>query len=231
MLLPLSTLNPQPKGGRTLLTPSFDAEDHNQSDLSNPLRDLPLTSWWFHGRLNNPPAPGAFMSLPAGGVYHGEVSCNKAFTRYGYPGSRQQDEIYACPKPDPKSKTTTGAMHTIDAWDTPVQELKDVTGCAIAIAYESDPKKIKPEDFVVISTNYTCPWFKEVDFEIPSDLPACPEGGCHCMWGWVPSGNGGIKEMYTLNYRCKVEGAKGTRALPKRMPFLIRALLWCRVEM
>ncbi|MGG6497384.1 UNVERIFIED_CONTAM: hypothetical protein NY603_31130, partial [Bacteroidetes bacterium 56_B9] len=86
------------------------------------------------------------------------------------------------------------------------EDLHDVTGCAIAIAYESDADKVKPEDFVVISTNYTCPWFKEVDFEIPPDLPACPEEGCTCMWGWIPSGNGGIKEMYSLNYRCKVEG-------------------------
>lgn len=107
-------------------------------------------------------------------------------------------------------------MHTADKWMTPVDKLNDVMGCGIAIAYESDPRKIQPEDFTVISTNYTCPWFKNVDFQIPADLPPCPEGGCHCLWGWVHSSNAGAQENYILNYKCQVTGAKGSRALPKR---------------
>ena len=179
------------------------------------MRDLPFTSWWFHGHLHHPPAPGKFMVLPAGGVYRGEVSCNRAFTSLGVV-EKQMEEVYACPKPTKAYDTKTGAMHSSDDWGTPVDKLKDVTGCSISIAYESDPAKIKPEDFTVISTNWTCPWFKKVDFEIPADLPECPEGGCTCMWGWVHSGLAGGQENYLLNYRCRVEGAKGKRPLPKR---------------
>ena len=194
----------------------YDPIDPNSSEPTRPLRDLPFSSWWFHGHLHHPPAPDKYMVLPSGGTYTGEVSCNKAFTSLGVLPEQRQG-IYACPKPEAgRDGAGTGAMHAKEVWDTPVDELRDVTGCAIAIAYESDPTKIKPEDFVVISTNHTCPWFKKVDFQIPDDLPECPEGGCTCLWGWVHSSNGGAQENYILNYRCKVEGAKGTRALPKR---------------
>jgi hypothetical protein len=63
---------------------------------------------------------------------------------------------------------------------------------------------------------YDCPWKKNVDFHIPADLPACPEGGCHCSWGWVHSKDGGSAQMYQLGYRCDVTGAQMTRPLPKR---------------
>jgi hypothetical protein len=94
----------------------------------------------------------------------------------------------------------------------------DVMGCGIAIVYESDVSKIKPEDFTVITVNYTCPWWKHVDFQIPADLPPCPEGGCHCMWGWVHAADAGSEQMYFNGYRCNVTGAMGTVALPHGKP-------------
>jgi hypothetical protein len=30
--------------------------------------------------------------------------------------------------------------------------------------------------------NYTSVWFQQTDYHIPGDLPACPAGGCICMW-------------------------------------------------
>lgn len=154
------------------------------------------------------------MNLPAGGTYHGQVACNKALTTYGVVPS-QQTGIYACEGDDPKIGGI-GAMHTDDKWNTPVNQLKDVKGCGLSIAYKSDANDLVPEDFTVISTNYTCPWFKHVDFQIPADLPPCPPGGCHCMWGWVHSVLAGSEQMYQLNYRCNVTGATGTRAIPPR---------------
>ena len=76
--------------------------------------------------------------------------------------------------------------------------------------------EIQPEDFAMISVNYTCPWKKDVDLQIPADLPACPEGGCHCMWGWVHSADSGSEQMYFLGYRCNVTGTTATQAIPKR---------------
>jgi hypothetical protein len=113
------------------------------------------------------------MQLPAGGTYHGQVSCNKALTTFGQNDWQIID--YACD--DSQIGGDTGAMHTTSKKGQPPTD--NVKGCAIGIAYESDVTKIKPEDFTVISVNYECPWKREVDFQIPADLPACPEGGCH----------------------------------------------------
>lgn len=115
------------------------------------------------------------MELPAGGTYHGEVACNKAITTHGQ--NAWQILEYACD--DDKPNSGTGAMHTTSKMYQPITD--NVKGCALGIAYESDVTKIKPEDFTVISVNYECPWKRQVDFEIPADLPKCPEGGCHCM--------------------------------------------------
>jgi hypothetical protein len=71
-------------------------------------------------------------------------------------------------------------MHTVDTWADP--NPKNVKGTSIAIAYESDINKVTPEMFAVISVNYTSPWFQQTDYRIPGDLPACPDGGCLCMW-------------------------------------------------
>lgn len=37
---------------------------------------------------------------------------------------------------------------------------------------KSDPHAVKPEDFTVISTDWRSPWLKNVEYDIPSDLPA-----------------------------------------------------------
>lgn len=62
------------------------------------------------------------------------------------------------------------AVHTADTWEGgPTDATK---GCALALAWESDPEKLTPEDFVVITTNRTCPFYARTAFDIPSDLPA-----------------------------------------------------------
>ena len=143
------------------------------------------------------------MNLPSGGTYHGQVACNKALTTYGSLPSQETGQ-YAC--------DTIGPLHTADAWES--ANPTDVKGCGIAIAYESDVTQIKPGDFAVISVNYTCPWKKDVDFQIPSDLPPCPEGGCHCLWGWVHNSDSGSEQMYSVGYRCNITGATGTQPIP-----------------
>lgn len=88
------------------------------------------------------------MNLPAGGTYHGQVACNKAWTKYGVDPKMTSAE-YACD--DDKPGSGTGAMHTTDSFGTPNPQ--DVKGCGLSIAYESDVHKLKPEDFTVISVS------------------------------------------------------------------------------
>lgn len=93
-------------------------------------------------------------------------------------------------------------------------ELKDVKGCAIAIGYESDPRKLDPSKMVVISVDYQCPWFKAARFEIPAGLPPCPPEGCLCTWNWIHSAFGGQAEMMQTGFRCNVTGNTGAQPLP-----------------
>ncbi|WRT66341.1 uncharacterized protein IL334_003296 [Kwoniella shivajii] len=187
----------------------WDPNDPNQSEPVLPLMHLSFKDWWFHGYINKPPAEGKFMNLPSGGTYKGQVACNKALTKYGQ-NDYQETGIYACDGDG--SQGGIGAMHTSDKWES--QDPKDVKGCGIAIAYESDVNKIQPEDFSVISVNYTCPWLKNVDFQIPDNLPPCPEGGCHCMWGWIHSADAGSEQNYFLGYRCNITDATGITPIP-----------------
>lgn len=155
---------------------------------------VPFSNWWFHGQINQPPADGQFFELPAGGQAQAQVACNKQWTTWGgYQGTPSD----ACPD-------DFGSLHEASTANT--------KGCAIAIAYKSDVNDVKPEDFVVITTNAACPWNRDVTFDIPAGLPACPEGGCHCMWGWVHGETNGGDEMYMNGFKCQVTNP-GNRAL------------------
>jgi hypothetical protein len=149
------------------------------------------------------------MELPAGGVFHGEIACGKHHTTYRKETPESKPIPYmACDKAGDDGKM--GAVHATDAFPGPAYgESKSVKGTALGIAYNSDPHKVKPEDFVVISVNHSAPWTREVAFAIPAGLPACPAGGCHCMWGWIPDPMN-VQQMYTLVYRCNVTGETGS---------------------
>jgi hypothetical protein len=58
-------------------------------------------------------------------------------------------------------------------------------GTALAIAYTSDANALQPSDLTVISVNYTSVWWRQTEYQIPSGLPSCPEGGCLCTWNWI----------------------------------------------
>lgn len=62
---------------------------------------------------------------------------------------------------------------------------QDVAGCAIAIAYKSNVNDVKPEDFVIFTVNWMCPWYLKTTFQVPIGMPACPDGGCICAWFWI----------------------------------------------
>lgn len=202
---------------------SFKAGDSDWNEAANPLYHLPFNSWWFHGYGNSPPEDGQFLELPAGGTFHAEIACNKHFTSFGdHTGDYTRYFRYGCDARNLNGDWVnnpnqgTGMEHSTDLYQNTTNDvLVDVRGSAIAISYESDFSKLKPEDFVVISVNYRSPWYRLTDFDIPADLPECPEGGCHCLWSWFHGPDGGGDEMLLNGYRCKVTGATGTAALPK----------------
>lgn len=150
------------------------------------------------------------MELPAGGTFHGQVACHKLWTDWGMDGARPVQ--MAC---NDAGGPGAGLVHAHDPNGTPPDQTNDVMGCGIGIVYESDVSKIKPEDFAMISINHKCPWYRDVDFQIPKRLPPCPPGGCHCMWGWIHNSGGGGQEMYMNGYRCNVTGETGTVPVPK----------------
>ncbi|TXT10245.1 uncharacterized protein COLE_04179 [Cutaneotrichosporon oleaginosum] len=199
------------------------ADDPWSWEQTKPLDRMAFKDWWFHGYMNDPPADGEFMELPAGGEFHGEIACGKALTSYRKetPNSKPLQDM-ACDKAGDDGKM--GAVHATDVFPGPAYgKSKSVKGSALGIAYNSDPRKVKPEDFVVISVNHNAPWTRKVSYSIPAGLPACPAGGCHCMWGWIPDPMN-VQQMYTLVYRCNVTGQTGTEyparpQIPRKCPF------------
>lgn len=88
----------------------------------------------------------------------------------------------------------------------------NLMGCAIAIAYKPTAAETNPEDFTVMSIQPSCVRKRLTSFELPENLPACPEGGCTCAWFW--SGYNSDNEMYMTGFRCDVEGGVITDDYP-----------------
>ncbi|KAI0368587.1 hypothetical protein BV20DRAFT_968942 [Pilatotrama ljubarskyi] len=168
-----------------------------------PLYNMNFDQWWFHGHLGYPPNEGDFFELKAGGSVTSVLSCDKGATPW-YNSSQGGDVGYGSDSPCPGSPTS--AYHTTG--------IDDVKGCALAIAYKSDVNDVKPDDFAIFSVNHTCVWNMYTQFDVPN-LPACPEGGCHCAWFWIHSIDSGSEQIYMNGFKCKVVGDVGTQPLGK----------------
>ncbi|KAG5338821.1 hypothetical protein C0989_006090 [Termitomyces sp. Mn162] len=121
-----------------------------------PIRDRTFVDWWFHGHLDYPPHPTDFFELPAGRKATAEIACDKGATSY-----------HASAPADIRDRNNPDNVcpgRGIEAFHTTGKD--DVTGCALAIAYESDARKVKPEDFAVFSVNQTCVWTRFTDFQM-----------------------------------------------------------------
>lgn len=176
-----------------------------------PLRkiaNLSQAEWFGHGFLKYPPAAGEFMDLPSGGTFTGcELSCNRAFTTMRDPRRTDTLPTYAC--------TQHGPLHTVNQFGQPYN-LNYFGGTSLAIAYTSDESALalRPQDLTVISVNHTSVWWRETTYEIPANMPKCPEGGCLCTWNWIHNaghGEGYGAEIYNVLYRCNVTGRTSTQ--------------------
>jgi hypothetical protein len=108
-----------------------------------PMVNYTFDQWWFHGHLNNPPAPGQFFELPAGEAATAELACAKSLTSFAgngtsWGGTVDNSAGELCPgKPGESFQDKIAAYHTTG--------VDDLGGCALAITYESDVSKVQPE--------------------------------------------------------------------------------------
>ncbi|KAF9647895.1 hypothetical protein BDM02DRAFT_3116375 [Thelephora ganbajun] len=186
---------------------SFETFPYDNRPVA-PLVDYTFNQWWFHGHLNYPPNPGDFFYLPAGKPATAELACHKGATSYcasADGGVCFGADNYPCPG------SPISQFHTNGLWD--------LKGCALAITYESDVNKVKPEDFTIFSVNHTCVWYKDTHFQVPARMPPCPEGGCICAWFWIHSEKSGGEQNYMNGLRCKITGSVSNVGLaPAKVP-------------
>jgi hypothetical protein len=200
-------------------------DDQNTNLAVNPLHNLPSDQWWqqrVRGCHLAPPPDGEFLELPAGRAFKTELANNRAFSTLSYDGSLatqwQDGKERGMPwrgvgnPPECLMSNEDGAggeLHT--------RSLETVGGTAWAISYESDIDKVNMTNLVVFSVHYFSPFFRETWYDVPADLPACPEEGCYCAWLWIPDGCG-EPNMYMQNHRCKVTGSTSTKKLGTPKP-------------
>lgn len=164
-----------------------------------PLANKPYDQWWFHGYANN--RPSEVLPVHAGQDLKVEIACSKSYTSWG--NSKQGND--ACPG-DAGAYHAGGSTGSASAWGGNSEE--NLTGCAFAIAYKSDAKDVKMEDFIVMSVQENCVRWRDTTFSIPANLPNCPNGECTCAWFW--QGKNSAAEMYMNGFRCQVVGGANT---------------------
>lgn len=159
-----------------------------------PLAGMSFNQWWFHGKLND--KPSKVKTLVPGQDVNFEISCSKWHT--SFTGNSGTD---ACPN-DAGAYHAGGTTGSQSGWSGNNED--NMLGCALAIAYKSNPADVKPEDFTVFSVQERCVRQKDTSFSVPSNLPACPDGECTCAWFW--QGKNSANEMYMNAFRCNVQG-------------------------
>ncbi|EEB93106.1 hypothetical protein MPER_08285 [Moniliophthora perniciosa FA553] len=180
--------------------------------------------WWMHhfDKCDEfPPAPGDFLELPANGNFTVELATNRAFTSLSYDG--QKAGTFTGPLRNNLKDSEFGVTKAGEVPKCITDPNKNETmasGTAFAISYQSDLKKVTPENLVVFTVLYHTPWERLATYQVPN-LPACPPGGCHCAWGWVPNGCG-EPNMYMMPYKCNVTGIPGSLSLAPAKP-----AVWC----
>ncbi|KAI3149179.1 CAZyme family AA14 [Penicillium roqueforti] len=150
------------------------------------------------------------LELPAGGSFTVELAHNRAQTTLSYGGQYASDwpdgkdhpEDWAGPGSPPDCIQDDGAMHT--------NNQSMAAGTAFAISYQSDLADVTIDNLAVFTVLEHTPWKRIATYEVPADLPACPEGGCTCAWLWVPNGCG-QPNMYMAGYKCNVTGSTSSK--------------------
>ncbi|KAL3460260.1 hypothetical protein BJX64DRAFT_263498 [Aspergillus heterothallicus] len=173
--------------------PDPTSESQNTNTAVNPLYNLTQPDWWFqHDRGCDavPPAKGDILSLPAGGSFTVELAHNRAFTSFSYAGEFASEWPDGEEHPEDWNGTSEGEGCIEDDGALHTTNQTGAAGTAWAISYTSQLAEVTMENLVVFSVLEHTPWRRLATYEVPQDLPACPEGGCICAWLWVPQGCG-----------------------------------------
>jgi len=191
------------------------SEDLNSYKIVYPLYQHKFEEWWMH-HVDDcdqyPPPDGEFLDLPAGGSFTVEMGSNRAKTSLSYGGQYTSDWPDGGHYPDDYHRSEciiSPNLHT--------ENQSMAAGTAFAISYHSDIKAVTQDNLVVFTVLDHTPWKRLATYQVPAALPACPPGGCHCAWGWVPNGCG-QPNMYMQPFRCRVTGAKSTTPVAAAQP-------------
>ncbi|KAI0376862.1 hypothetical protein F5Y04DRAFT_292325 [Hypomontagnella monticulosa] len=197
-------------------TPGVD--DANTKVVVDPLFKLPKSEWWMqHDRHCDefPPADGDSLALPAGGSFTVELAHNRGQTTLSFGGQFTSEWPDGASHPEdwhgnpPDGCVDDGAMHTHNE--------STAAGTAFAISYNSDISQVTMENLAVFTVLEHTPWKRLATYQVPADLPPCPEGGCYCAWLWVPDGCG-EPNMYMQNFKCHVTGSTSTKTVAPAKP-------------
>ncbi|KAF9032945.1 hypothetical protein BJ165DRAFT_1357464 [Panaeolus papilionaceus] len=199
------------------------AVDLNSYAIVYPLYQMNFRDWWSRSNLNTqcmdyPPADGDYIDLPAGGTFSVEIGSNRAKTSLSYGGRDMSDWPDGQTYPeDYVSRDENCIIHP----NLHTQDRQRAAGTVFAISYESDIRKVTPENLVVFTVRDKTPWKRVIVYDVPAAMPACPAGGCICAWGWVPDGCG-QPNMYHQAFKCRVSGATSTTPVGTPKP-----PVWC----
>ncbi|KAH9959614.1 hypothetical protein BC827DRAFT_1268677 [Russula dissimulans] len=178
----------------------------------DPIYNRTFDGWWFHGHLGYPPHPDDILQLTPGEPTVFELACDKGNTNYwqSNPGGDSRDPQnldlnWPCVNNPPAQ------FHTVNE--------STLGGCALSIAYKSDINEVQPEDLTIFSVQEICVWTRFTPFEIPAEMPPCPNGKCICAWHWIHQAISGSEQMYMVGFQCNPQNATGTRPLARpRVP-------------
>lgn len=195
--------------------------DLNSNNVVNPLFRLLQSDWWLHhvDKCDEyPPPNGEMLQLPSGGQFTIEIATNRAKTSLSYdgrdttewPDGRQHPEDWN--EPD---CITDPNMHT--------QNRSMASGTTFAISYNSDIKKVTPENLVIFTVRHNTPWKRIATYDVPNGMPPCPAEGCICVWGWIPNGCG-EPNMYQVPFRCNTTSSVPSTFRPLGIP---KPAVWC----
>ncbi|KAL1665240.1 hypothetical protein GGF50DRAFT_88117 [Schizophyllum commune] len=190
-------------------------DDQNSNNEVKPIYGQNLENFMFNQAqncLNDPPPEGEVADLPAGGTINIELATNRGCTTFSFNGQYATKYIdgytgeYDDNWNDPNCLTNPN-IHT--------QNKSMAAGTALAISYVNDPHDVTFDNLVVFSVLPNTPWlYREVQYEIPANLPRCPNDVCICAWLWTPNGCGTPND-YMDGFKCRVTNASANKQLGK----------------
>ncbi|KZV85461.1 hypothetical protein EXIGLDRAFT_841482 [Exidia glandulosa HHB12029] len=216
--------------------------------VADPQTGLDWDEFWFRGKCKDfPPPDGEFLELPAGGYATLELAGNKAATSInmgvrnltewgdgeGMSASSHFSKLHpriidrACaehPELEHRVALNDSLSNCVGEPNLHALDEANASGSALAIAYKSDIHSVEWSDLVVFSVAPNTPWRRIAKFEVPKDMPACPDGGCICAWGWSPDWCA-RDNLYMNGFRCKVTNARADA--PRVAPAQVAK--WCEV--